>query len=183
NPNSGCVPWNLLGIGVNSQAGLNYIQGATSGNPMSPQGQASRVQHFEEDVYAVSITGEPFSTWAGPVSVATGVESRLEKVFGISDPDSLRNNWQFGNFLPNFGRYTVTEGFVEAVVPLAKDTVWARSFDLNAAMRATSYSTSGYVTTWKVGATWAPIDDLRLRATRSRDIRAPNLNDQFLAGT
>ncbi|MBX7197870.1 MAG: TonB-dependent receptor [Rhodospirillaceae bacterium] len=183
NPNSGCVPWNLLGIDVNSQAALNYIQGGTSGNPMSKPGQASRVQHFEEDVYAVSITGEPFSTWAGPVSVATGVESRLEKVFGVSDPDSLRNNWQFGNFLPNFGRYTVTEGFVETVIPLAKDAVWARSFDLNAALRATSYSTSGYVTTWKVGATWTLIDDIRFRGTRSRDIRAPNLSELFAAGT
>ena len=183
NPNSGCVPWNLLGIGVNSAAGLNYIQGGTSGNSMSKPGQASRVQHFEENVYAVSITGEPFSTWAGPVSIATGVENRLEKVFGVSDPDSLRNNWQFGNFLPNFGRYTVTEGFVETVIPLAKDAVWARAFDLNAAIRATSYSTSGYVTTWKVGATWTLIDDIRFRGTRSRDIRAPNLSELFAAGT
>ena len=183
NPNSGCVPWNLLGIGVNSAAGLNYIQGGTSGNSLAKQGQASRVQHFEEDVYAVSVTGEPLSTWAGPVSLATGVESRLEKVYGISDPDSLRNNWQFGNFLPNFGRYTVTEGFVETVIPLAKDAVWARSFDLNAAVRATSYSTSGYVTTWKVGATWTLIDDIRFRGTRSRDIRAPNLSELFAAGT
>jgi iron complex outermembrane receptor protein len=37
---------------------------------------------------------------------------------------------------------------------------------LNAAVRATSYSTSGYVTTWKVGATYQPIDDIRFRATR-----------------
>jgi outer membrane receptor protein involved in Fe transport len=50
-------------------------------------------------------------------------------------------------------------------------------------VRATEYSTAGYVTTWKVGATWQPIDDIRLRVTRSRDIRAPNLNDLFQAGT
>ncbi len=50
-------------------------------------------------------------------------------------------------------------------------------------MRATDYSTSGYVTTWKVGATWEPIEDIRFRATRSRDIRAPNLNELFQAGT
>ena len=183
NPNTGCVPWNLLGIGVNSAAGLNYIRGGTSGNPLAPTGMATRIQHFEEDVYSSSITGNPISTWAGPVSVALGVENRLEKVFGIADPDSIASNWQFGNFLPNFGRYTVTEGFVETVIPLAKDVVWARSFDLNAAMRATSYSTSGYVTTWKVGATWALIDDIRFRGTRSRDIRAPNLSDLFAAGT
>ena len=34
-------------------------------------------------------------------------------------------------------------------------------------------------TTWKVGAVYAPIEELRFRATRSRDIRAPNLNELF----
>jgi outer membrane receptor protein involved in Fe transport len=33
-----------------------------------------------------------------------------------------------------------------------------------------------------VGATWQPIDDIRLRVARSRDIRAPNLDDLFQAG-
>jgi outer membrane receptor protein involved in Fe transport len=50
-------------------------------------------------------------------------------------------------------------------------------------VRATDYSTSGYVTTWRAGATWQPIEDIRLRVTRSRDIRAPNLNELFAAGT
>jgi iron complex outermembrane recepter protein len=78
--------------------------------------------------------------------------------------------------------YHVTEAFAETVVPLAADKAWAKSLDLNAAVRGTDYSTSGYVTTWKVGATWAPIEDIRFRATRSRDIRAPNLNELFNAG-
>src|SRR5690606_14553820 len=47
---------------------------------------------------------------------------------------------------------------------------------------ATSYSTSGFVTTWKVGATWDIIPDFRLRVTRSRDIRAPNLAELYNAG-
>ena len=55
--------------------------------------------------------------------------------------------------------------------------------EFNGAVRATDYSTSGYVTTWRAGATWQPIDDIRLRVTRSRDIRAPNLNELFQAGT
>src|SRR5690606_27129393 len=79
-------------------------------------------------------------------------------------------------------RYTVTEGYAETVVPLAHDEPWARSMDVNGAIRATSYSTSGYVTTWKLGFTYAPVDDLRIRATRSRDIRAPNLLELFSSG-
>jgi len=48
-----------------------------------------------------------------------------------------------------------------------------RFLDLSAAARATDYTTSGYVTTWKVGTTYSPISDIKFRATRSRDIRAP----------
>ena len=39
------------------------------------------------------------------------------------------------------------------------------------------------MTTYKAGATWQPINDIRLRVTHSRDIRAPNLNELFQAGT
>src|SRR5690606_14274657 len=38
---------------------------------------------------------------------------------------------------------------------------------------------SGGVTTWKVGGTWDLSDALRLRITRSRDIRASNLGELF----
>ena len=43
-------------------------------------------------------------------------------------------------------------------------------------------STSGTVETWKVWLSWRVFDDLRLRGTRSRDIRAPNLSELFQAG-
>ena len=172
-PANGCVPWNVFGIGVNSKAALGYITAS----------QPHRNERFVEDAFSANMNGEPFSSWAGPVSLALGMEHRYEGVSGRSSAEDQRSNLFVGNFLPNFGHYTVTEGFVETVVPLAKDAVWARSFDLNGAVRATSYSVSGYVTTWKVGVTWAPIDDIRVRGTRSRDIRAPNLNDLFAAGT
>ena len=51
-------------------------------------------------------------------------------------------------------------------------------------VRETGYSTSGNVATWKVGATYdTPVDSVRIRATRSRDIRAPSLSELFVAGT
>src|SRR6185437_736181 len=36
--------------------------------------------------------------------------------------------------------------------------------------------------TWKVGATYTPFNDLRFRATHSRDIRAPNLGELYSRG-
>jgi outer membrane receptor protein involved in Fe transport len=83
---------------------------------------------------------------------------------------------------PTHGSYNVTEGFAETVIPLAKDAAWAKALDVNAAIRATSYSLSGFVTTWKVGSTYSPIDDVRFRVTRSRDIRAANLSELFSGG-
>ena len=171
----GCIPYNMMGLGVNSQAAIDYV----FASPEHPQ----RNQRFAQDVYALTVNGEPFDIWAGPVSLALGVEHRKEGVRGRADRISLINGWFAGNYLPTFGSYNVTEGFAETVVPLAKDEAWADALDLNAAVRATSYSTSGMVVTWKVGATYQPMSDVRFRVTRSRDIRAPNLNDLYQAGT
>jgi iron complex outermembrane receptor protein len=55
----------------------------------------------------------------------------------------------------------------------------AQSFDLNGAARVTDYSTSGTVETWKGGFTWRPIEDVLLRGTDSRDIRAPTLYELY----
>lgn len=172
-PGNGCVPLNPFGTGVNSDTVLRYILGTP----------AHRSQRFKQTVVATSVQGNPFSSWAGPVSLAGGVEYREESASGSSTAlDKQRVFWG-GNYLPTFGRYHVTEGFLETVVPLASDQPWAKSLDLNAAARFTDYSTSGYVTTWKLGLTYSPIDDVRVRVTQSRDIRAPNLADLYNGGT
>lgn len=170
-PNNGCAPLNILGTGVASPAGVNYVLGTPTLN-----------NRFVQDEFAAQVNGEPFSVPAGPVSISAGIEHRREKSSGEADPLSLVNSYFVGNFKPIFGSYNVTEGFLETVVPLAADLPWAQALDLNAAIRVTDYSTSGVVTTWKVGATWTPIDDLMFRATRSRDIRAGNLSDLFQPG-
>lgn len=172
NDDPNCVPYNPFGIGVNSDAALNYVLG-----------NAYRFQKFKQEVFAASISGDPFSTWAGPVSLAAGIEHRRESATGFVSDWDLQNPYFAGNYRATIGSYNVTEGFLETVVPLARDEEWAKTLDFNAAVRATDYSVSGYVTTWKVGMTYSPIDDLTFRATRSRDIRAPNINDLFNAGS
>lgn len=171
NPTNGCVPYNIFGTGVNSDAARSYVLGTSWGK-----------NKLTQDVVAGTLHGEPFSTWAGPVSVATGLEHRREKVSGSNDPLSSTRSYFAGNFLASFGSYDVTEGFIETVVPLAKDMAFAKTLDFNGAVRATDYSTSGSVTTWKAGLTYEPIDDLTFRFTRSRDIRAPNLAELYQSG-
>ena len=174
NDDPNCVPLNLFGLNVSSPAAIDYILG-----------DPYRNETLEQTVFGANVSMTPFATWAGDVSVAVGAEYRKEEVHGFVPPEfqpvvsngKTTTFWSVGNYLPTNGSYNVKEAYLETVVPLGFGIVF------NGAARATDYSTSGYVTTWKLGATWQPIDDIRFRVTRSRDIRAPNLNELFQGGT
>lgn len=176
NPADPCVPYNPFGIGVNTPAAVNYVQG----NGVIQQ----RMNHMSQNAAAFSIDGTPFSLWAGEVSIAAGAEWRREWL-GRSwvDSSSLAGQWWAGNSRPSRGTFNVKEAFVETVVPLARDLPLARNVDLQAAVRLEDYSTAGTVTAWKVGTTWKLIDSLTLRGSLSHDIRAPNLIELFSSGT
>lgn len=164
-PGNGCVPLNRLGIGVTSSEAIDWVLG-----------DPYRDQELKQTVVGVNLSVTPFATWGGDVSVAVGGEYRRDELSGFV-PQEFQVGWQVGNFLPSFGRSNVKEAYLETVIPLG----WGADF--NGAVRATDYSLAGYVTTWKVGLTYQPIEDVRFRVSRSRDIRAPNLNDLFAAGT
>ncbi|MXO76027.1 TonB-dependent receptor [Altererythrobacter aerius] len=174
NNDPACVPLNRMGLGVADPAAIAYVLG-----------DPYRDQTITQKVAGANLSLTPFATWAGDVSVAVGAEYREESIKG-SVPEEFRpivtqngtsNRWSVGNYLPSVGSYDVKEAYLETVVPLGF------GLEFNGAVRATDYSTSGYVTTWKAGATWQPIEDIRLRVTRSRDIRAPNLAELYQAGT
>ncbi len=171
NPTNGCVPINRIGLATPSDAALNYI--------FNDGLQPSRRQRLQQDVAAVTFqTASLFENWAGPVSLAFGAEYRREEVNGSLNPDAPNNlGFLYGNYRVTVGDFDVKEAFVETVFPIYDGV------DLNGALRVTDYSTSGTVVTWKLGGTFQVIDDLKFRVTRSRDIRAPNLNDLFAPGT
>jgi iron complex outermembrane receptor protein len=181
NANNGCVPLNpfgLQGYGSSNQnpianttfspALINYVEGTDFYNETNV-----------ENDFALNVSGAPINNWAGPVSVAFGVEHRFEGTAGTSDPLSQQLGWKLVNAIPLNGKYKVTEGYLETEVPLLKNVPYAEDLTISGAGRLTSYSTSGLVETWKLGLNWTPFDDLRLRATRSADIRAPNTSELF----
>lgn len=162
---AGCVPLNLFGYGAPSQDATDYVMGDLATSTVYKQTAAN-----------LNLTGEPFSTWAGPVSLATGAEWRSESQVTRVDAIAEIAGYESTNARSLQGKFNVIEGYVETVVPLAADTPFLNRLDVNGAVRIAHYSTAaGTQVTWKVGAVWEPIEDVLIRVARSRDIRAPNI--------
>ena len=165
---TGCVPLNLFGENAMSQAAIDYVNG----------NQFQQIT-ISQTVVAANLRGEPFSTWAGPVSLAFGGEYRQDTAESVVDAIAEARGFNFSNPQPYSGSFNTKEAYAEVVVPLAQDLPGLQSLDFNGAIRYTDYESSGGVTTWKAGLTWEPITGVRLRGTRSRDIRAPNSSELF----
>lgn len=86
---------------------------------------------------------------------------------------------QFSSLRTIGGDSDVKEAFTEFQIPLVKGVPFVETLDLNVAGRWADYSGSGNVWAYKGGLSWEVNDQIRVRATRSRDVRAPNLRELF----
>ncbi len=186
NPTNGCVPLDIFGNGAPSPAALKYVTGT-----------ALEFVNLEEDIADVSVSGDLFDLPGGAASLAFGGTYRKEGFRQTTDaqsqeirtgagipgyPAGLVNTlggYERTNPQPAAGGYEVYEGFAETELPLLKDMPWANSLSVNAAARYVDYSLSGGVVPWKVGTVYEPVTGLRFRASRSTDIRAPNLGELY----
>jgi iron complex outermembrane recepter protein len=164
-PGNGCQPLNLFGEGSPSPAAIDYVTDATWQDTK-----------YRQHAVSADLAGDLFETWAGPVSIAAGVAYRAERQDSRVDPIADAQRYDSTNSRPLDGGFDVKEGYIRSVLPLMSDLRWADSLALNAALRVADYSTSaGTQWPWTLGLTYSPFDQLTLRVSRSRDIRAPNL--------
>ena len=170
---AGCIPMDVFGPTGTANAAASYVTGTLHANI-----------DYRQTFANVSISGEPFDTWAGAVSVAAGFDYRNETEDAVSDQLSNSGGWS-GSLSSSFnGSFNVKEAFAETVIPLLKDSILGKSLELNGAVRRADYSgPSGGQTPWKVGMTYRPVEALLLRAARSLDIRAPNIYERELPST
>lgn len=167
NPAVNCVPINLFGFGAPSQAARNYATGTS-------------LQRISQtlDTGALTLRGTPLELWAGPLAVAVGIEGRHETLDQDPSPTDRANGFGFFNNPAAKGKNSTREAFAEMQLPLVKDVPLLRDLQLNAAGRISDDAT-GSIGSWKVGLTNKLVEGLQLRATASRDIRAPNLNELY----
>jgi len=184
----GCAPLDLFGAHAPSQAALDYVDGATAWTA-----------HNGLDDFTANITGRLFEGWAGPVKAAAGLEYQQQNLSltttapdSVFNPQYLRVGGATGASLPvgNLkwmketqsaaqGDGSVYEGDIELNIPLLRGLPGIELLSFDGAYRYTHYSTAGPANTWKIALDWQMIDDIRLRGSYSRDIRAPTLFDLF----
>jgi outer membrane receptor protein involved in Fe transport len=178
-----CVPLNLFGSANADQAAIDYAFRTLD-----------EFVNQKQDVAAFNIRGDLFDGWgAGPIKLATGAEWRRES--GEVTHDLANQPWYSGYYLTYGGDYAgkteVLEGYVELNVPVFRDAPVGRYLEVDGAIRGTRNKNEGTLgnaagqsrtrefVTWKLSGIWDATDWLRVRATRSRDVRAAQFRELF----
>lgn len=171
NNDAACVPINIFGRNTVSAAAAAYV---------TNNGQKSTYDaRVKQDVFSASVTGELFDLPGGALAIATGFEYRREQ--SSEDFDTATNlGLTLGNQLSDtVGKFNVKEGFLEVVAPILSDRPFFHYLGVEGAIRYADYSTVGGVLSWKAGAEWAPVQDIRFRGIYSEATRAPNISELF----
>ncbi len=175
----GCVPVNPFGpAGSISAAAADFLSDDST----------TQVKTSLAQVRAVVSGDLGFSSPGAsePIGFALGAEYRNYKAQQASDvlaktPGELGGA---GGAAPDiFGQYKVYEGYGELVAPLLEDKPFFKSLTLEAGARFSSQKInnggSNNDWTYKIGLSWEPVDDLKIRGNYARAVRAPNINELF----
>jgi outer membrane receptor protein involved in Fe transport len=187
-----CVPFNVLGSSGLTDAANDYIT-----TPKIADGWV------DQDFAEILLTGDLFDGWAGPVGFAGGLTYRKQSfedqalpydidLLGpaLNDPAlGIRGippgytgggaNLHAFSTVPNIsGEYDVWEWFTEL-----NTTLWkldsGQSLGGSVSYRSSDYSSVGRIESWKLGLDFQVLEDLRLRATKSRDVREATFAERF----
>ncbi len=170
---SSCVPYNVWvpgGVTPEAAAGLGGTgmrQGSTA--LYSAQG------------YVTGDTGFALPAAQDNISAVFGAEYRDYRYEVRSDTNMAEGNFTGlgGPRPPIDGGYDVHEIFAEVGVPLVQDAPFAQNLALDLGIRYSNYNTAGDATSYKIGASWQPTDEIRVRGGYNRAIRAPNVGELF----
>ncbi len=116
------------------------------------------------------------------IKVALGAEKRFDRLKNVTD-DPTSQDLLSGTGGPTIGlsgSTKVLDLFTELRVPLVQDMPFADQLGLELAYRNSDYDPVT-TDTYKVGMDWAPVQDVRFRASYQRAVRAANVVELFTA--
>jgi outer membrane receptor protein involved in Fe transport len=172
---TGCTPINLFG----AEGSITPAQVAFLDVPLFA------FINTQFDAAQAVINGDlgfasPFANEA--IGIATGVEYRRYAGNSRGDLPSSTSGAVLGAGAPSLpiaGKYDTKEAFAEIIVPLIEDRPFFHNLTVEAGGRYSDYSTSGGNWTYKVGGSYMPVRDIKVRGVYSRAVRAPNLGELF----
>jgi iron complex outermembrane receptor protein len=115
-----------------------------------------------------------FDLGGGPVGYAAGVEFRRESFSDRSDNLSKQDKILGSAGSDGKGERENEAVYAEFLLPVLQN------LDLNTAARYDQIDHDEEAVTYKVGVSYAPIDQLKLRASYGTGFKAPNMHDLFL---
>jgi outer membrane receptor protein involved in Fe transport len=166
----GCVPMNIFGVNSVSADAANYVRANVWYHPQNRQ-----------DTIEGYVSGTAFNLPAGPVETAFGFESRRDKTRTTTDA-LIQNGFGSSSYIPEYsGVIKADEVFAEASFPILKDVPFAYRLSVDAAARFAKYNLDAVDTTtsYRIGAQWAPVKDLRFRSEYARAQRAPDTSELY----
>jgi iron complex outermembrane recepter protein len=173
----GCVPYNIFQSGGVTPEQTEWFAQQYTENGTTDQEVFTAYVQGSLGEYGVQLP------WAeNGVEVVFGYEQREENLGYFPSDNAVRGEvGGLGAALtPVEGGYDVKEFFVEASIPLIEGRTMAEEVLLDLGYRYSDYDPSGEKTdTYKVAASWAFNQDVKLRASYQRAVRAANIVDQF----
>jgi outer membrane receptor protein involved in Fe transport len=205
----GCAPINLLGQGNASKAAQSYIFGNTwwvAANSMDdvaanltgtlfdgwagPIKAAVGLEYRSQGLNVRSSTPDDTFNSQNLRLAPYGTYNSGNGGTAVTNPYGSYPSSDLAWFKevqsPGEGSEGISEGDIELDAPILKDLPFAELVSLNGAYRYTQYAASGEgshshfsASTWKIGMEWSINDDVRVRLSQSRDMRAPTLWDLY----
>ena len=161
--------WNPLGNNPLSAGCLEYA-GRTDHN----------IENQRQKILEGTIEGPLFKLPDGDLRFALGADYR-QTSFRYEPDSTLRtkDSLPFSSTTFASGQQKVSEVFGELLVPIFKDRSFTKELSLDLGYRYSHYSRLGNNSTYKIDASWAPIEAIRFRGGYSVAVRVPSLLDLY----
>lgn len=171
-----CVPYNVFALGGVTPAALNYLQVPLLQRSANTQWVSTASLNADLGTWGVK---SPYAET--PVQAVLGAEFRRDELTSTTDENFSTGNasGQGGPTLGLSGSVDVTEYFGELQVPLLEGQPFAHQVGIDLAYRYSDYDTGVTTDSWKIGVDWAPVEDIRFRASKQRAVRAANIIELF----
>jgi len=171
-----CVPYNVFQTGGVTDAQTSYLQ-----IPLFDRGTT------DQKVISAFVAGDlgdydiKLPSAENGVQVAVGLEYRTENISYRPDQnyESGDGAGQGGPIKGVTGGFEVKEIYAEVNIPLIEGREFAEELALDLGYRYSDYSTGVDTDTYKVALGWAPVTDVKVRASYQKAVRHANIRELF----